>query len=77
MAEYVKDTMLLGEYRDLVLLRLVEMTVSAERSNKQLFPSLMEEPVFYRKHFLPWVRDALEERERMSEAQRESLLDIS
>ncbi len=46
MAEHVKDAILVNEFQDLVLLRLVDLTVSAIRLDRPLFPSLLEEPAF-------------------------------
>ncbi len=69
MADYVKDAVLANEFHDLVLLRLVELTISAERSGRLLFSSLLDEPVFFRKYFQEWVHEALEERDRLMASQ--------
>jgi hypothetical protein len=68
MEEYVKDCILTNEYTDLVLLRLVEITIYSIHNDRQVFPSLIQEPVFYRKNFRVWVSQALEEKRAMEEA---------
>jgi hypothetical protein len=72
MAEYVKDAILMNEFRDLVLIRLIDLTVTAERTGRPLFSTLLEEPVFFRKYFQVWIREALEERDRLASAQAEN-----
>jgi hypothetical protein len=71
MEEYVKDCLLTNEYSDYVLLRMVELTASSIRSDRPLFPSLLDEPVFYRRHFHHWISEAMEERRAMTEAAEE------
>ena len=66
MEEHVKDAILVNEFHDLVLLRLVEITVALDHSGRPLFSSVLEEPVFYRKYFQVWVHEALEERKKMA-----------
>lgn len=73
MKEFVKDTFLMNEYHDIVLLRLVELAVAAIRMDRPLFSNLLEEPAFYRKYFQVWIREALEERDRMQAAQAEQM----
>lgn len=66
MEEYVKDAMLVNEFQDLVLLRLVELAVTAIRTERPLFPSIIQEPVFFSKYFQVWIREALEERDKLA-----------
>lgn len=68
MEECVKDAILTNEFTDLVLLRLVELTIYSIRSDRPLFPNPMQEPTFYRKYFRKWVDEALEEKKVISEA---------
>lgn len=75
MEERVKDAILTNEFTDLVLLRLVEITIAAIREGRALFPGPLQEPVFYRKHFHRWVREALDEQRMMEEAQSLALYD--
>lgn len=65
MGEYVKDAILTGDFHDLVLLRLVELTIAADRTKEPLFSSLLQTPAFFRKYFAAWVREALEEKQEM------------
>lgn len=76
MADCVKDSILTNDFEDLVLLRLVELALSAERSGRTLSPSLLGEPAFFHRHFQPWVREAIEERSRLEALERETALDI-
>ncbi len=69
MEEVVKDAVLTGEFSDLVLLRLIDLTATSIQDKRPLFPGLMDEPVFYRKYFYPWVNEALEEKKTMLAAQ--------
>ena len=67
MEEYVKDAILTNEFTDLVLLRLVELTIASDQESRDnlcrpLFSSVLQEPVFFRKHFRLWVIEALEEK---------------
>lgn len=73
MEEQVKDALVTNEFQDLVLLRLVELTVSAIRTERPLFSNLMQEPSFFRKYFQTWVREALEEREKLMASQQENV----
>ena len=75
MEEHVKDAILTNEFHDLVLLRLVELTIAAERTGQPIFPDLLHTPVFFRKHFQYWIREALEEKKVMEDPQRGHYLD--
>ncbi len=68
MEEHIKDAILANEFTDLVLLRLVELTLSSIQEERPLFPGLIEEPVFFRKYFHLWVSEALEEKKAMEQA---------
>ncbi len=73
MGEFVKDAILLNEFHDLVLLRLVELSIAAIRTERPLFSSLIEEPAFYRKYFQVWVREALDEKDKLLSSQSEEV----
>ncbi len=73
MEEFVKDAILLNEFHDLVLLRLVELSIAAVRTERPLFSSLIEEPAFYRKYFQVWVREALDEKDKLLSSQSEEV----
>ncbi len=75
MEEHVKDAILTDEFSDLVLLRLVDLTITAIQEERPLFPNLLEEPAFYRKNFRLWVREAMEERKALEQAQEGPLLE--
>jgi hypothetical protein len=67
MEEYVKDCLLTNEFTDLVLLRLVELTIASDQEGRPLFSNLLSEPVFFRKHFRLWVSEALEEKKALDQ----------
>ena len=46
---------------DLVLAKLVEITIRSINAKKDLFPDLLTEPAFYARYFRPWVQQALDE----------------
>jgi hypothetical protein len=69
MEELVKDAILTNTFNDLVLIRLVELTIDADRSGRPLFPDLLTEPAFFRKNFRLWVSEALEEKKALDAAQ--------
>lgn len=65
MEDYVKDAILVNEFSDLVLLRLVNITMRSIISGRPLFQSVLDEPVFFRDYFQTWVQEAMEEKKRM------------
>ncbi len=67
MEDFVRDAILENDFHDLVLLRLVELTIADVQGSRPLFPGLIEEPAFYRKCFRQWVSEALEERRASEE----------
>jgi hypothetical protein len=69
MQEFIKDAILTNEFRDLPLVRLVELTVYSIQNERPIFPCLLDEPAFYRKHFSYWVREALEEKKMLEQMQ--------
>lgn len=75
MAEQVKDAILLNEFDDLVLLRLIEMTVASIRSGRPMFPNVLDEPAFFRKYFRAWVEEALDERDRLAASLGNSVME--
>jgi hypothetical protein len=69
MQEFIKDAILANEFPDLSLIRLVELTIHSIQNERPLFPCLLDEPAFYRKHFFYWVREALEEKKMLEQIQ--------
>jgi len=69
MEETVKDAILVGSFDDLALLRLVEVTTASIQEDRPLFTTILAEPAFYRKYFVRWVREALEEKHALLKAQ--------
>lgn len=63
----MKDAIITNAFTDLVLLRLVDLTITSNQSGQPLFPNLLAEPVFFRKYFRLWVREALEEKKQLDE----------
>jgi hypothetical protein len=58
---------------DLVLTRLVDMTVRSIYSKRELFDNPLTEPVFYQRYFRSWVQDALDERDAMDKFHDQAL----
>ncbi len=70
MQEFVKDAILTGELDDINLIQLVDLTIYAIQNEKSLFLSPLDEPAFYRKKFYIWVREALEEKKALLQAEQ-------
>ena len=47
--------------KDVVLLKLVEITAASIIEERPLFDNILTEPVFYRRHFKPWVKKGIDE----------------
>jgi hypothetical protein len=46
---------------DLVLSTLINITLRSIRTGRELFQDPLQEPVFYIRHFRPWVQAALDD----------------
>jgi hypothetical protein len=68
MEEAVKNC-LHGENSDKVLVLIIEMVIASIQSERPLFPSLLEEPVFYRRYLRKWVEEELELEQAMLKKQ--------
>ena len=53
---------------DRVLATLIEVVVFSDGQGKPLFENPLDEPLFYRQHFLPWVRERLRIRREIDQA---------
>ena len=51
---------------DLVLAKLIEITIRSIHTKRALFPDPMTEPAFYARYFRTWVQSALDEKEALS-----------
>ena len=60
LEEQVKDAILL-ETDDIVLAQLIELTAASITDGRPLFPTLLDEPQFYRVFFRRWVEEGLKE----------------
>jgi hypothetical protein len=72
MEEVVKRAVEDGT-QDGVLAQLVEVTRASILEGRPLFSNLMEEPVFYRRHFKRWVREIVKERQATTDVLQEEL----
>ncbi len=52
---------------------LVEMTLASILEKRPVFPSLAEEPLFYRRYIYRWVKEALDEEAALRNAQQYAL----
>lgn len=63
-----------GEFvEDKVLDALIEIVIFSEAKDQPIFENILDEPLFLRQHFLPWVREGLRIRREIDDA---SNLDI-
>ena len=60
----------------MVLARLIEITRRAIHTGRELFDNLLEEPVFYVRHFRPWVEAALAERDALEQFHGQALKNL-
>lgn len=58
---------------DVVLSQLLEITRASIRLERPVFSNLVEEPTFYRRHFVRWVREAMDERDVTTQAIKDEL----
>jgi hypothetical protein len=63
MEEEVKDAILTRQTKDAILITLIDIARMSIRDERPISNSLLEEPVFWRRHFLRWVREGLNELE--------------
>jgi hypothetical protein len=72
MAEAVNDAIHTESTEDKVLDILLELTIASIAENRPLYSSPLDEPLFYRQHFLPWVKEAMDEAAKLTEFFRKS-----
>jgi hypothetical protein len=61
---------------DLVLSRLVEVTLRSIYSGRPLFDNPLKEPVFYARFFWPWVQSALDEQDALQGVHGQALKNL-
>ena len=71
LEDVVKDAILTDNFDDPVLTRLIEITLASITEKRPLFPSILDEPEFYRSHFRRWVEEGMQERVKEREAHEE------
>jgi hypothetical protein len=72
LEDEVKDAVITGQSEDLYLLRMIELVLATITTGRELYANPFDEPTFYRRHFLPWVKEGMEERARIK-AEQEKL----
>ena len=72
LEEDVRNAVIEGS-QDLVLARLVDITVRSIISERELFDNPLHEPVFYQRYFRPWVNAALDERNEFDNMHNQAL----
>ena len=53
---------------DRVLATLIEAVLFSDGQGRPLFENPLDEPLFYRQHFLPWVQEGLRIKKGIDEA---------
>jgi hypothetical protein len=56
-----------------ILLEVVRISITEDRL---LFPNPLDEPVFYRRYFVPWVKEGLEEAKAIAEAEAQAMAKV-
>ncbi len=59
--------------KDSVLGQLLEVTRAAIIESRELFRHPMEEPVFFRRYFKRWVREAIEQKKKVNDILQEEM----
>lgn len=58
---------------DLVLSRLIDITVRSIYTRRELFENPLQEPFFYARYFRPWVQSALDEKDALQSVHGQAL----
>jgi hypothetical protein len=61
---------------DLVLAKLIEITVRSIHTNKELFPDPLTAPAFYERYFRTWVQSALDEKAALDKFHNNALANL-
>jgi len=64
----VHDAIVEDEIDDIILATLLEVAINTDGKGKPLFSNALDEPLFYRQHFIPWVNEGLRIRREIEEA---------
>jgi hypothetical protein len=56
---------------------LIEVTIASIEEKRPLFPSILEEPAFWRRHFYRWIKEYLEEEDALRKAQGDAISALS
>lgn len=62
---------------DIVLALIIEVTREVLKTGRPLMQDLMDEPIFWRRFIVRWVRMAIDEQSAMNEALEGALDDIN
>lgn len=54
-----------GISEDIYLMKLITLTLEEISSGRHVFPNPLSEPYLYRNYLVPWVREGMEERQRI------------
>ena len=57
-----------GESDDIALNHLVELSIASHRDGRPLFPNILDEPAFWRRHFHRLVKAVLDEEDALQAA---------
>ena len=72
MAEAVYDAITTNSTSDPILAVLLELAITSIQDNRPIFPNPIDEPLMYRRYFLKWVTEGLEDAAKLQRAQEEN-----
>jgi len=67
MAEAISDAIITQHTDDVVLDLLIETAIVAIQEGRALHPNPLKEPIWWRRYFLDWVSDGLNEAAKVRE----------
>lgn len=73
MRSEVRAVVIDGETGSDALSILIEVTLLEVLEGRPLFPNPMDEPIFYRRHFKAWIKNALVDKNQEDEAFQKAL----
>lgn len=63
--DYVKDAIVSEDFSDPVFALLFDLVIEARVTKRHLFENPLTEPLFFRRYFLKWIDEAIEEKKKI------------
>jgi hypothetical protein len=63
--------------QDVALSLLLEITLASIHSNRPVFPTIAEEPLFYRRYIVRWIQEALHDNKDLQDAEQYGLDELA